>query len=121
MLQIVCAITVCEFVHLMEQVSWKLPTPEGGGTPPKPPLLAQRDDFSPNLMCDCERSSTSICTDHRCSVRNSIAPVAAADLVPDGATVMIGGFMGVGSPNRIIDALVSRGGLVHGCGGCPGG
>jgi acetate CoA/acetoacetate CoA-transferase alpha subunit len=29
-------------------------------------------------------------------------------MVPDGATVMIGGFMGVGAPNRIIDALVSR-------------
>ena len=42
-------------------------------------------------------------------MRNSITPAAAADLVPDGATVMIGGFMGVGSPTRIIDALVSRG------------
>jgi acetate CoA/acetoacetate CoA-transferase alpha subunit len=30
-------------------------------------------------------------------------------MVPDGAIVMIGGFMGVGSPNRIIDALISRG------------
>jgi acetate CoA/acetoacetate CoA-transferase alpha subunit len=29
--------------------------------------------------------------------------------VPDGAVVMIGGFMGVGSPRRIIDALVARG------------
>jgi acetate CoA/acetoacetate CoA-transferase alpha subunit len=46
---------------------------------------------------------------NRCSVRNSITPTAAADLVPDGAIVMIGGFMGVGSPNRIIDALVARG------------
>lgn len=30
-------------------------------------------------------------------------------MVPDGATVMIGGFMCVGSPRRIIDALVARG------------
>ena len=75
----------------------------------QPPRLAQRNDFPPNPMCDRGRSSTSTCTDHRCSVRNSITPAAAADLVPDGATVMIGGFMGVGSPNRIIDALVSRG------------
>ncbi len=33
----------------------------------------------------------------------------AAALVPDGATVLIGGFMGVGSPHRMIDALVARG------------
>ena len=32
----------------------------------------------------------------------------AAALIPDGASVMIGGFMGVGSPDRIIDALVAR-------------
>jgi acetate CoA/acetoacetate CoA-transferase alpha subunit len=29
-------------------------------------------------------------------------------MIPDGATVMIGGFMGVGSPHRIINALVAR-------------
>jgi len=34
---------------------------------------------------------------------------AAAALVPDGATVLIGGFMGVGSPHRIIEALAARG------------
>jgi acetate CoA/acetoacetate CoA-transferase alpha subunit len=33
----------------------------------------------------------------------------AAALVPDGATVLIGGFMGVGSPHRIIAALAARG------------
>lgn len=42
-------------------------------------------------------------------MRSSISPAAAASLVPDGAVVMIGGFMGVGSPRRIIDALVARG------------
>ena len=42
-------------------------------------------------------------------MRSSISPSRAASLVPDGAAVMIGGFMGVGSPHRIIDALVSRG------------
>jgi acetate CoA/acetoacetate CoA-transferase alpha subunit len=30
-------------------------------------------------------------------------------LIPDGATLLIGGFMGVGSPHRLIDALVKRG------------
>jgi acetate CoA/acetoacetate CoA-transferase alpha subunit len=33
----------------------------------------------------------------------------AAELIPDGATLMIGGFMGVGSPHRLIDAIVARG------------
>jgi acetate CoA/acetoacetate CoA-transferase alpha subunit len=33
----------------------------------------------------------------------------AVALIPDGARVMIGGFMGVGTPDRIVDALVARG------------
>jgi acetate CoA/acetoacetate CoA-transferase alpha subunit len=41
-------------------------------------------------------------------MRNAITPAAAADLVPDGASVMIGGFMGVGSPHRLLNALVAR-------------
>ncbi|WBU54197.1 CoA transferase subunit A [Paracoccus sp. SCSIO 75233] len=32
----------------------------------------------------------------------------AADMIPDGASLLIGGFMGVGSPHRMIDALVAR-------------
>ena len=42
-------------------------------------------------------------------MRTTLSPVTAAQMVPDGATVMIGGFMGVGSPHRIIGALVARG------------
>jgi acetate CoA/acetoacetate CoA-transferase alpha subunit len=42
-------------------------------------------------------------------VRSALDPGAAAALVADGATVMIGGFMGVGSPHRVIAALVERG------------
>ena len=42
-------------------------------------------------------------------MRAALSPTAAAELVPDGATVMIGGFMGVGSPHRTITALVARG------------
>jgi acetate CoA/acetoacetate CoA-transferase alpha subunit len=30
-------------------------------------------------------------------------------MIPDGASLMIGGFMAVGSPERVIDALVARG------------
>lgn len=42
-------------------------------------------------------------------MRKAIKPAEAAELVPDGAVVMIGGFMGVGTPERLIDALVARG------------
>jgi acetate CoA/acetoacetate CoA-transferase alpha subunit len=40
--------------------------------------------------------------------RKAIDVGEAADKIPDGATVMIGGFMGVGSPMRLIDELVRR-------------
>ena len=33
----------------------------------------------------------------------------AADLVQDGATVMIGGFMGCGNPHTLVDALLDKG------------
>ena len=33
----------------------------------------------------------------------------AASLIPDGASLMIGGFMGVGSPDRLIDELIRQG------------
>ena len=39
----------------------------------------------------------------------AIHAAAAAALIPDGASCLIGGFMGVGSPHRLIDALVARG------------
>ncbi len=42
-------------------------------------------------------------------MRKAIRPEEAADIVPDGAVVLIGGFMGVGTPERMIDALVARG------------
>jgi acetate CoA/acetoacetate CoA-transferase alpha subunit len=32
----------------------------------------------------------------------------AAAMIPDGASVMIGGFMAVGTPQRLVDALVAR-------------
>lgn len=42
-------------------------------------------------------------------MKSVIATEAAADLVPDGATLLVGGFMGVGSPVRLIDALLAKG------------
>jgi len=41
-----------------------------------------------------------------------VKPVSTEDavkIVPDGATLMIGGFMGVGTPERLIDELVRQG------------
>jgi acetate CoA/acetoacetate CoA-transferase alpha subunit len=42
-------------------------------------------------------------------MKGALSPAAAADLIPQGASLMIGGFMAVGSPERMIDALVARG------------
>ena len=42
-------------------------------------------------------------------MRQAISAAAAAELIPDGATLLIGGFMGGGSPRRLIDALVAAG------------
>lgn len=42
-------------------------------------------------------------------MKGALSPDAAAQLIPDGASLMIGGFMAVGSPERLIDALVARG------------
>ncbi len=42
-------------------------------------------------------------------MRKAIKPAEAAELIPDGAVVLIGGFMGVCTPERLIDALVARG------------
>jgi acetate CoA/acetoacetate CoA-transferase alpha subunit len=38
----------------------------------------------------------------------TISMEQAVGMIPDGASVMIGGFMGVGTPDRIVDALVAR-------------
>jgi acetate CoA/acetoacetate CoA-transferase alpha subunit len=40
--------------------------------------------------------------------RRAITAAAAAALIPDGASVLFGGFMAVGTPQRIVDALVAR-------------
>jgi acetate CoA/acetoacetate CoA-transferase alpha subunit len=42
-------------------------------------------------------------------MKDVIPAEVAAELIPQGATVMIGGFMAVGSPERLIDAIVARG------------
>ena len=39
----------------------------------------------------------------------SIQPSSAVDLIQDGVILMIGGFMGAGSPTRVINALVRLG------------
>jgi acetate CoA/acetoacetate CoA-transferase alpha subunit len=42
-------------------------------------------------------------------IDKAISCLSAVELIPDGAVLMIGGFMGVGSPHRIIDELVRQG------------
>lgn len=42
-------------------------------------------------------------------MKRAIKVSEAAAMIPDGAVCLIGGFMGVGSPHRLIDALVARG------------
>lgn len=42
-------------------------------------------------------------------MKTAIKAADAAALIPDGSVLHIGGFMGVGSPHRLIDALVGRG------------
>jgi acetate CoA/acetoacetate CoA-transferase alpha subunit len=42
-------------------------------------------------------------------MKAAITAEKAAALIPDGASLLIGGFMAVGSPHRLIDALVKRG------------
>ncbi|MGO8740694.1 CoA transferase subunit A [Rhodoblastus sp.] len=42
-------------------------------------------------------------------MKQALSPKDAANMIPDGAVLMIGGFMGVGSPHRIIEALVEAG------------
>jgi len=42
-------------------------------------------------------------------MKRALKPEEAAELVTEGAVLLIGGFMGVGSPHRLIDAMVARG------------
>ncbi|RMX07589.1 3-oxoacid CoA-transferase subunit A [Corticibacter populi] len=42
-------------------------------------------------------------------MKSTLNAAAAAALIPDGASLLIGGFMAVGTPEHLIDALVERG------------
>ncbi len=42
-------------------------------------------------------------------MKGALKPEAAAELIGEGASLLVGGFMAVGSPERLIDAIVARG------------
>lgn len=42
-------------------------------------------------------------------MKTAVSPQAAAEMIGEGAVLLVGGFMGVGSPHRLIDALLARG------------
>ncbi|SEB03392.1 3-oxoacid CoA-transferase subunit A [Rubrimonas cliftonensis] len=42
-------------------------------------------------------------------MKKALKPAEAAEMIPDGAVLLVGGFMGVGSPHRLIDAILTRG------------
>jgi acetate CoA/acetoacetate CoA-transferase alpha subunit len=42
-------------------------------------------------------------------MNKSVSCEQAVQMIPDGATLMIGGFMGIGTPHRMIDELVRQG------------
>jgi len=41
-------------------------------------------------------------------MKHAVKAAEAAEMIPDGSSLLIGGFMGVGTPHRLIDALVAR-------------
>ncbi len=41
-------------------------------------------------------------------MKKSISCANAVEMIPEGASIMMGGFMGVGSPHRLIDELVRQ-------------
>jgi acetate CoA/acetoacetate CoA-transferase alpha subunit len=45
----------------------------------------------------------------KAEIMQSVSISDAVAMIPDGATLMIGGFMGVGTPERLIDELVRQG------------
>lgn len=41
-------------------------------------------------------------------MKKAVTCAQAVEMIPDGASIMVGGFMGVGSPHRLIDELVRQ-------------
>jgi acetate CoA/acetoacetate CoA-transferase alpha subunit len=56
--------------------------------------MAKRLDFSP--------------ADDRSPIMKAVSAEEAVAMIPNGATVMVGGFMGIGTPERLLEELVRQ-------------
>ena len=64
---------------------------------------------SPKIILILSFSFYKQCTNFTIIMNKFITISEAAAYVKDGMTVMVGGFMGTGGPNKIMDALVAQG------------
>jgi acetate CoA/acetoacetate CoA-transferase alpha subunit len=71
----------------------------------KPSLAWLWFDLNQRSPCLSPYKSVSI---ERAFTMKTVSAADAVALIPNGATVMIGGFMGVGTPERLIDELVRQ-------------
>src|SRR4051812_20261284 len=60
-------------------------------------------------MADGQRNRGDEPIEPESSTMKTISLHDAVALIPEGATLMVGGFLGVGSPERVMDELVRQG------------
>src|SRR5688572_17841304 len=77
--------------------------------------VAQNGLHEPASFLACGKQTTGVpaitrtLANRGASAMRTVSVEDAAAMIPDGASLMIGGFMGVGCPDRVIDELVRQG------------
>jgi acetate CoA/acetoacetate CoA-transferase alpha subunit len=74
--------------------------------------MTMRRESEPSKKKGGRNSRVNDCNEQDKSWKPSMKTIALKDavaMIPDGASLMIGGFMGVGTPERLIDELVRQG------------